>query len=520
MVRAFIRAVAVLFVGGPLLAQTATTTLRMTVAQSVPLAALKPVAKALKGPATCRTMSTSPNGGRVMAYSITADSNHRSTYTITLDSAGRPVRFSEMYGELRMPSPVGRSLQEAVAARDSFSTATRTTNVMLDFVMGEALVTNRGGGMADSTGRRSIRELDGIAAFDLPLERLQVALKACLGNRSPSVEASKALTTTAAVSALVPREATPQAVFAAYVAAMQSKNWRGAAMLYDADRAAEKASQNLMNIRFWVRAGRTMTGGFSSTPDAEINPQTRTSPYDTAHFAGLIDTTITLAGIAALTATDQLALGMAVQLYRSAAPLAPVMLGTVIEGDSVAHLVVRQPSFYVVSSPFAPPPISMNTSMVHFRKTAVGWRMLDGGGQWTSYDIANALRYAQMRAETQTRTQSQLVGLLPMNEPRPANACKVPAQPVFEFQVDSPATWIRDVSQSPKPAPGAPGATTLVQFVVDTLGVPDPRTLKILKDDGGLGAKAKDVFEKWRFTPAKRADGCKVSQLVQTPILP
>lgn len=103
-----------------------------------------------------------------------------------------------------------------------------------------------------------------------------------------------------------------------------------------------------------------------------------------------------------------------------------------------------------------------------------------------------------------------------------AQDCRVSPLPYFEFQVEVRAEWIPDSSVTPRPAPArgvqAQELPALVQFVVDSAGVPHPRTYKILAArDPELAEAGRAVVERWRFRPA-RVGGCAVAQLVQTPL--
>jgi hypothetical protein len=86
----------------------------------------------------------------------------------------------------------------------------------------------------------------------------------------------------------------------------------------------------------------------------------------------------------------------------------------------------------------------------------------------------------------------------------------------FDFQVDQPAVLMsRDIS--PTPDANAP-VFNLVQFVVDTAGVPDPTTFRILRmADSALVRQAYESAPKWRYVPAIYARR-KVCQVVQTPV--
>jgi hypothetical protein len=103
-----------------------------------------------------------------------------------------------------------------------------------------------------------------------------------------------------------------------------------------------------------------------------------------------------------------------------------------------------------------------------------------------------------------------------------AQACAVPEHPFFEFQVDQPAAYLGDTARVPRPTEDRllrisqhPEAL-VVQFVVDTLGVPDVRSFHVLQSLSMIAADSvRAAFSKWRFSPAIRA-GCRVPQVIQT----
>lgn len=102
--------------------------------------------------------------------------------------------------------------------------------------------------------------------------------------------------------------------------------------------------------------------------------------------------------------------------------------------------------------------------------------------------------------------------------------CAPLAHPAFEFQVDVPASAIPD-STHPHPAANRFAATRddpgaiIVQFVVDTAGVPLPASLKVLKAPSRQTVDSvKIAFPGWRFTPARQGS-CRVAQLVQTTVV-
>jgi hypothetical protein len=88
----------------------------------------------------------------------------------------------------------------------------------------------------------------------------------------------------------------------------------------------------------------------------------------------------------------------------------------------------------------------------------------------------------------------------------------------FEYQMSPPARWVADTAAAVHPTAAVRDPANLIQFVVDTLGVPQPRTFRALKvADSALVADARRTFSSWRYAPGL-LNGCRVRQLVQTPI--
>lgn len=107
----------------------------------------------------------------------------------------------------------------------------------------------------------------------------------------------------------------------------------------------------------------------------------------------------------------------------------------------------------------------------------------------------------------------------------PSNPCAaIQANPLFDFQVSEPARYIDQRGVSPRPVrdPAAVAKnrsdTIIVQFVVDTAGKTVSRSINVLRiRDISQSLKIREVADRWLFRPAV-ANGCKVSQIVQTAI--
>ena len=96
-----------------------------------------------------------------------------------------------------------------------------------------------------------------------------------------------------------------------------------------------------------------------------------------------------------------------------------------------------------------------------------------------------------------------------------------PDSTFFEFQVlvadGRTASWIPDSTLSVHPI-HTNGRASLLQFVVDSTGVPVAATFHPLKlADTAVVAEARRSLGQWRFNPAV-VNGCKVRQLMQTEI--
>jgi len=92
----------------------------------------------------------------------------------------------------------------------------------------------------------------------------------------------------------------------------------------------------------------------------------------------------------------------------------------------------------------------------------------------------------------------------------------------FAYQVDKPAKPVPANAQPEYPEllrGGNAGGEVVAAFIVDTLGVPEVASLKILKSTGPMfSAAVRDALPRMRFIPAEKG-GAKVRQLVQQPFV-
>lgn len=99
------------------------------------------------------------------------------------------------------------------------------------------------------------------------------------------------------------------------------------------------------------------------------------------------------------------------------------------------------------------------------------------------------------------------------------SACKDYFQTYFEFQVDQRAEFIEDsvVMRTASPS-NQRSANLAIQFVVDSRGLPELGSLKVLRSGSATSVdRMRSAFPNWRFTPA-RLNGCAVRQLVHVKV--
>jgi hypothetical protein len=99
--------------------------------------------------------------------------------TITFDSAGRLVRVSDRWGVTRLPSTVGMTAAQRDSTLRAASAATRSTQVMLDYVVDQAFAMNRGGGRPTDAITGPVRDMERVAKLGPPMARIERVRRLC-----------------------------------------------------------------------------------------------------------------------------------------------------------------------------------------------------------------------------------------------------------------------------------------------------------------------------------------------------
>jgi hypothetical protein len=120
-------------------------------------------------------------------------------------------------------------------------------------------------------------------------------------------------------------------------------------------------------------------------------------------------------------------------------------------------------------------------------------------------------------------TAVPLVAAITISRIAGAQSCALSGRPIFEYQAAKPAVFVGDSALRPRPAnqheQRQDASALIVSFIVDTLGVPDGRTLKILQTPSKAAADSvQTAIGSWRFTPAVVAT-CRVAQVFMTTVV-
>jgi hypothetical protein len=100
----------------------------------------------------CSLMRTTGSGAtNVLAY-FPARASARMQVTITFDSSGRLVRYSERRGIPHIGPTVGMTMAQVASALRAGEAAVRSTSISLDYPVDQAIVSNRGGCAACELG--------------------------------------------------------------------------------------------------------------------------------------------------------------------------------------------------------------------------------------------------------------------------------------------------------------------------------------------------------------------------------
>ena len=122
---------------------------------------------------------TSGSGATVVNAYFPSRTAVRTQMTINFDSAGRLVRVTDRWGVTRVPSTVGMTPAQRDSTLRAASTATRSTQVMLDYAVDQAFAMNRGGGRPTDAITGPVRDVERLAKLGPPSARIERVRRLC-----------------------------------------------------------------------------------------------------------------------------------------------------------------------------------------------------------------------------------------------------------------------------------------------------------------------------------------------------
>lgn len=127
----------------------------------------------------CVVSRTSGSGATVVNAYFPSRTAVRTQMTINFDSAGRLVRVTDRWGVTRVPSTVGMTPAQRDSTLRAASTATRSTQVMLDYAVDQAFAMNRGGGRPTDAITGPVRDVERLAKLGPPSARIERVRRLC-----------------------------------------------------------------------------------------------------------------------------------------------------------------------------------------------------------------------------------------------------------------------------------------------------------------------------------------------------
>lgn len=99
------------------------------------------------------------------------DSTARTSLSITFDSAGHVVRFSDRRGMVRLPR--GITADQLDSARRAAEAKVRSTSISFDYPLNQAVAVNSGGGKPTVAVIGPIRSMENLEKLGPPTKRIQ-----------------------------------------------------------------------------------------------------------------------------------------------------------------------------------------------------------------------------------------------------------------------------------------------------------------------------------------------------------
>ncbi len=128
----------------------------------------------------CSVIRTGGSGATIVNATFPSRAASRMSVTISFDSAGHLIRYSERRGEpLHLTGIAGKSDAERDSTLMAQVAARRSTTIGLDYAIDQAVVTNQGGGRPTQAVIGTVRAVEGLEALGAPSARLMRVRALC-----------------------------------------------------------------------------------------------------------------------------------------------------------------------------------------------------------------------------------------------------------------------------------------------------------------------------------------------------
>jgi len=127
----------------------------------------------------CSTFRTPGSSATMVTASFPTRAAAHTQATVTFDSSGRLVRYSEVRGVAKISGAAGMSVAQRDSAFRAAINARRSTNITLDYPVDRAIVINRGGGRPTDAITGSVRAVESLERLGPIKARVERVRRLC-----------------------------------------------------------------------------------------------------------------------------------------------------------------------------------------------------------------------------------------------------------------------------------------------------------------------------------------------------
>jgi hypothetical protein len=131
------------------------------------------------GGGECMVSRTAGSGATIVTAFYPLRTNSRFQITVTFDSVGHVVRYSERRGVPHIKPPPNATRVQVDSAIRAAEAAIRSTSISLDYPIDQAIVMNRGGGKPTDAVMATIRDVEHAEKLGSVSARLEEMRKLC-----------------------------------------------------------------------------------------------------------------------------------------------------------------------------------------------------------------------------------------------------------------------------------------------------------------------------------------------------